>query len=231
MSRLEQMRLASADLAQNPAPRLAVCICVDASYSMRKDSRIHQVNQGIRRFIQEIAADQYAVDSIELCVISFGADSAKVVHSFAPVTKIDYQDIIASGQTPMGQAVAFALEELQTRKNNYDHYGITTYKPWLILLSDGESTDDIRRSSKHALQMQKEDLLKVLCIGLGTEANDLADFQIDRQVIQLKDFALDHFFAWLSKSMSMQSKESPSFDFGIPNSDGLTSLIRKDRSV
>lgn len=227
MSKLEQLRLASADLAQNPAPRLAVCICVDASYSMRKDSRIKQVNQGIRRFIQEIEADPYAVDSIELCIISFGADSARILHSFAPVTKIDFQDIIASGQTPMGQAVTFALDELQSRKNAYDNYGITTYKPWLILLSDGESSDDIRHAKKRALQLQQENLLKVLCIGLGSESNNLADFHPDGRVIQLKDFALDHFFAWLSKSMSMQSKESPNFDIDIPNPDTLANLVRK----
>ena len=224
MTLLEQMRLENEDLVSNAATRLPVCICVDASYSMRFDRRIHQANNGIRRFIKEIADDIYAVDSVELCIISFGGSEARVEQEFQPARKVAYQDIEASGKTPLGQAVGLALDKIEERQRIYEGHGITTYKPWLILISDGVATDTFQTAANRAILLQKKNQVKILCIGIGDEANDLANFKLGGEVIQLKDFALDNFFSWLSKSMSRQSKESPSLDVDIPGIGDLSNL-------
>ena len=64
----------------------------------------------------------------------------------------------------------------------------------------------------------------MLCIGIGDEANDLAGFKLDGEVIHLKDFALENFFSWLSKSMSKQSTQSPVLDADIPELKDLQTL-------
>ena len=77
MDYMKQERLSSADLIQNSANRVPVCLCVDASYSMLQDHRIDHVNNGIRSFIQNSADDAYVCDSIDLCIITFSGRAAE----------------------------------------------------------------------------------------------------------------------------------------------------------
>ena len=220
-------------LVQNPSTRLPICICVDASYSMNFGSRMAQVNEGIRSFILEIKNNIYAVDAVELCIVSFGSN-ARVERGFELTTAKDrktgveyqYRDIVADGSTTMGQAVGLALAQIRERERMYQNCGITTYKPWLILISDGKATDSIREATASVLDLQRSGRLKVLCIGVGEEANDLSKFTMTGDVIQLKDFALKEFFSWLSKSMSRQSRQMPETDFEIPELDALNGLRR-----
>lgn len=221
MTILDELRLKNEDLISNASTRLPVCICVDASYSMRFDRRMQQANAGIRRFIKEINSDDYAADSVELCIISFGGNDARIEQDFCLTSKIKYRNIEPSGKTPLGAAVMTALDKIEERQKLYENHGITTYKPWLILISDGASSDDIRKATSRILHLQREREIKVLCIGIGEESNNLAEFKIDGEVIQLKNFALENFFSWLSKSMSKQSTQAPSIDAEIPD---LTSL-------
>ena len=224
MTILEEMRLRNQDLVSNASTRLPVCICVDASYSMRFDRRMRQANEGIRRFIREITADNYAVDSVELCIVSFGGNAAHVEQEFQLAGKIAYQDIQPGGKTPLGQAVMLALDKIEERQKLYEDHGITTYKPWLILISDGAATDSTREAEDRTISLQKDRRIKVLCIGIGDEANDLAGFKLDGEVIHLKDFALENFFSWLSKSMSKHSTQSPVLDADIPELKNLQTL-------
>lgn len=227
MTTLEQMRLNNEDLVSNAATRLPVCICVDASYSMRFQRRMQQANAGIRRFIKEISDDDYAADSVELSIVSFGGNEARVEQKFQLASKITYQDIEPNGNTPLGAAVQIALDLIESRLKQYENHGITRYKPWLIIIGDGAASDDIRKAVSRIIDLQKERRIKVLCIGLGDEANNLSELKLDGKVIQLKNFALENFFSWLSKSMDEQSRESPSLDSEIPELSKLETFRKK----
>ena len=224
MTILEKMHLDNEDLVSNASTRLPVCICVDASYSMKFKRRIQQANSGIRRFIKEINENDYAADSVELCIVSFGGSEARVEQKFQLARKINFQDIEPSGNTPLGEAVMTALDEIEKRQKLYENHGITTYKPWLIIIGDGASTDDIRKAVSRVIRLQKTNSIKVLCIGIGDETNNLADFKLDGSVIHLDNFALENFFSWLSKSMAKQSKQTPSEDSEIPELTLLENL-------
>ena len=227
MTILEEMRLKNEDLVSNASTRLPVCICVDASYSMRFEQRMQQANAGIRRFIKEISENNYAADSVELCIISFGGNEARVEQDFQLASKIVFQDIQPSGKTPLGAAVMTALDKIESRQKLYEDHGITRYKPWLIIIGDGAASDDIRRAVSRILLLQSERSIKVLCIGLGEEDNNLAEFKLDGTVIQLENFALENFFSWLSKSMDKQSKQTPSADAEIPELSQLDRFRKK----
>ena len=58
---LKELRLRSEELARNPSTRVPIVLCVDTSYSMSIDGRIGQVNDGIRRFLADMAADRPAM--------------------------------------------------------------------------------------------------------------------------------------------------------------------------
>ena len=86
MSSLDDIRVEMEDFIENTANRVPVCIVVDTSFSMNIENRIEHVNNGIKAFIHNSAEDEYAVDSLDLCIVSFdnegGRESATVVHPF-----------------------------------------------------------------------------------------------------------------------------------------------------
>ena len=213
---MRRLRLQDMDLTENTACRLPVCVCVDASYSMRRENRMIQVNEGLREFIRSISANPCACDSVEMCIVSFGDNDARVVAPFQSTTKLHFDDIVPSGKTPIGKAVTASIEELRKRQQLYKERGISSYHPWLILISDGEGTDDFRAAARELIQLQQQKRVKVLCIGIGDEQNDLRHFQLNGDVIQLEKFQLGNFFTWISKSMSSMSTQSPEEDLELP---------------
>ena len=213
---MKLMRLQDIDLTENTACRLPVCICVDASYSMRRENRMEQVNEGLREFVRSISANPCACDSVEMCIISFGDDEARVVSPFQSTKKMQFKDIVPSGKTPIGKAVAAALTELRKRQELYRERGISSYHPWLILLSDGEGTDDFKAAAQELVRLQRQGRVKVLCVGIGDEQNDLKYFHQDGEVVQLDKFQLGDFFLWISKSMSSMSTQAPEENLELP---------------
>ncbi len=49
-------------------------------------------------------------------------------------------------------------------------------------------------------------------IHIGNEKSSLKEFSNTRQVYELDDFKVSHFFSWLSQSMSAQSKSTGATD-------------------
>ena len=114
MDYLEELEVQMNDLIENTANRVPICIVVDTSLSMAFDKRMENVNKGIREFIDNSADDEYAVDSLDLCIIDFEGDGAKVEYPFTNVRKMkeQFSPLRANGQTPLGKAVELALHEI-----------------------------------------------------------------------------------------------------------------------
>lgn len=213
MDYMKQERLSSADLIQNSANRVPVCLCVDASYSMLQDHRIDHVNNGIRSFIQNSAEDAYVCDSIDLCIITFSGQGVQILQPFTNVKKLKgrFVDIVPSGGTPMGAAVRFAVEEITRQRDSYEAYGITSYRPWLILMSDGAADDSVTEVARRVREMQQNRQLKVKCIGMGSgeESSDLAAFTLNGRVESCGALEIEHFFDFLSRSAAGLSTAAP----------------------
>ena len=213
MDYLKQERLNSADLIQNAANRVPVCLCVDASYSMLQDRRMDHVNNGIRNFLRNSADDAYVCDSIDVCLLTFSGAGVQVVHPFTNVQKLkgQFRDIVPSGGTPMGEAVRTAVELITRQRDSYEVYGITSYRPWLILMSDGASDDSVTEIARQVRELQQNHLLKVKCIGMGSgeERSDLTAFSLDGRVESCGALEIERFFDFLSRSAAGLSSAMP----------------------
>lgn len=221
----DRFRIDQSELISNPSTRLPVCVCVDASASMLVQSRLKKLNQGIRRFIQEMRQDLYAVDSIELCIITFGGKEAKIQHPFSGINKFEFIDIKAEGETPLGKAAELAIEVIDERLSDYEIVGIQYYKPWLIIISDGEANDSYLSAARKICQKESDGTLKVLPIALDGMRTCLEKFTNSEKVSQLHELKVNEFFAWLSKSMSAQSKSSAYYDENIARDSWDAQLI------
>jgi len=223
----DERKLKDDELFDNPATRVAMCLCVDTSDSMeipivRGQSRMDCVNKGIRNFLKKCVDNIYARDSLDFCLITFGGGQAKLRIPFTNVQKVRFDNLEGSGSTPMGAAVELALEEITANKERYSSYGLSSYKPWLIIMSDGEPTDDISNAVKAVNEELEKKKIKVKCIymgsqdGSGSNEGRKALNRFTRSIAgstESIDFLdMDNFFEFLSKSVSNLSKSIPGQD-------------------
>lgn len=217
MSKYDDMRLQYDQIARNKAVRLVLCICVDASESMRMQQRMRKVNRGIEEFLQNMYQNATARDAVEVCVVAFG-DRTRVMCDFGPLTEAIQanREIEATGaRTEMGDGVLTALDRLDRRLKLLTDLGAPYYKPWLILISDGEATDmaRCREAGREVRERVLRQTLKVKCLSLGDEGNreavrTLRDFTADGAVDCISSLEVTDFFEMLSRSVSRASQQS-----------------------
>ena len=198
------------DLVNNPTARVPVCLCLDVSGSMSGE-KISELNQGINLFYNAIRDDEVALYSAEISIVTFGT-TASCVRDFSSLElQPNAPHLIAWGPTPMGEAVNLAIDLLEKRKNEYKEKGVDYYQPWLVLMTDGEPTDNISEAVSKVVNLVNNKKLTVFPIGIGRDANmtTLASFSPNRAPLRLQGLKFKEFFTWLSQSVSRVSQSTP----------------------
>lgn len=210
----QEYKLEEMEMAQNPEHRTPIMVCVDCSFSMRTEHRLERVIEGLQQFCRDMAGDVIARQSVELCIISYGGDMARVVSDFA--LPKHYQDhmpeLRSGGGTPLIDAVETALECFERRKRRYGDNGISYNRPWLILIGDADKATASKALNETAAMLRAESdakHLKVLCIIVGEESKikdtSLMRLSPDGKVQYLRDLKFNEFFGWLSRSIQTTS--------------------------
>ena len=116
----------------------------------------------------------------------------------------------AGGLTPLGKAMELALQKIEEQKCLYDSCGITSKRPWIFLISDGEPTDyDWEIIAEKCRYAQKNKKVVVHAVGTqGANLEKLAKFSLISPK-RLTGLKFTEFFLWLSRSVSCISKAAP----------------------
>ena len=225
------------DLIENPTPRVAVCLVLDCSPSMSGEvnygSIIQQTNQrpidalneGVRCFFTAVKEDEIAKYSVEIAVVSFSG-KAKIVLDFQSIENVDIPTLeldMEHGGTSIGTAVKLTLELLNKRKNEYKEAGVDYYQPWLVLMTDGQPTDDTHKDvSKTVRELINTEKLTIfpIAIGDGADMEVLSMFSPKRTPLKLKGLKFNDFFEWLSQSISPIPQSIPGEVIPL-NKDGI----------
>ena len=197
------------DLVENPNPRVAVCLVLDTSGSMR-GKPIAELNQGVKAFVNAIMDDEIAKYSAEIAVVTFG-QKAETVIEFGAMEKVDVPILAARGQTIMAGGMNLALDLIEKRKAEYQDAGVDYYQPWIILMSDGRPGDKIDAAAERTRQMISKRKLTLFPIGIGEKADmdALGKFSPNRSALRLKGLKFVELFEWLSQSISRVSQSTP----------------------
>lgn len=224
-----ELTIGELDLINNPTPRLAVCLALDTSSSMRNNDKIGELNKGVKMFFNSILNDELAKYSVEICVVSFGKEVIKLL-DFESIEeqadKFDTFNLVADGLTPMGEGVELGLQLLDKRKNKYKDVGVEYYQPWLVLMTDGQPTDDISNATilTNDLITSKKLSLFSIAIGAGANIRTLSKFSTSREPLKLKGLNFVEFFEWLSQSTKNTSQSTPGDRVKLPPVSGWAEL-------
>ena len=116
----------------------------------------------------------------------------------------------AGGLTPLGKAMELALLKIEKQKCLYDSCGITSKRPWIFLISDGEPTDyDWEMVAQKCRKAQENK--KVVIHAVGTQEANLEKLGKFSTMApkRLTGLKFTEFFLWLSRSVSCISRAAP----------------------
>ena len=203
------------EFPQNMEPRCPCVLVLDTSGSMTGEP-IQELNEGLQAFESDIKRDEVARVRVDLAIVTFGP--VKLQQDFITVEDFTAPRLGLTGTTPMGEAVNYALDLLERRKEQYDEYGVISYRPWLFLVTDG-SPDSSSVFSTACERVKREEALgHVLPFAVGVSGADmqtLSWLSNERPPLQLQGMQFKEMFLWLSRSFKKVSAGKPGVQAGL----------------
>jgi uncharacterized protein YegL len=217
----EQIPFGSDNFADNPEPRCPCVLLLDTSGSMYGEP-VKQLNEGVRVFKQELMNDPLALKRVEVAVVTFGPVTIR--SDFHTVPNFFPQELETTGNTPIGAAILTAVDLVTKRKKEYKTNGISYYKPWIILITDGSPTDDWEEAAEKVKAGEDNKSFAFFAIGVeGANMNVLSRISV-RTPLKLKGLMFREFFMWLSASMKMVSAKNPGIAMNLLPPSGWSEL-------
>ena len=179
-----------------PSPgeiHVSIVLLVDTSESM-SGVPIEEVNQALATFGQVLKEDLLAPGRAEICMISFNSNVEEVMDFRSPFYyKVPL--LSAKGSTAFNEAIEAGLDAIESRKAEYKVQGVSYYRPWLFVLTDGVATDTERENATKERLRTAIEKKKVMYMPIGIGNVDVAKLQEyypdevqEKRVLEWTDF-------------------------------------------
>lgn len=192
------------------------CLCVlvlDVSGSMRGD-KLNQLNKGVHDFFTQIqtcdGVSEGTKDQLEVSIIQYD-EEVKMLRSPQLIGDEEVAPTLEErgSVTETVLAMEEAIKLVEDRKAFYKSTGQRYYRPWIIVMTDGEpygrkaSNADIESISTKVASDTLEKKYMMMGIGIGPDANmNLLQRMTGGKASKMEGLKFGEFFQWLSASLS-----------------------------
>ncbi len=192
----------SVEFAENPESRCPCVLLLDTSGSMNGEP-IRALNEGLAAFRNELVKDPLASRRVEIAIVTFGQE-VKVVGDFVTADEFKPPILEAAGLTPMGSGIQRALDLIESRKSEYKANGVSYYRPWVFMITDGqpegEAENIISEAARRVERDEKANRVAFFAVGVeGANMSKLSEI-VKRTPVKLGGLNFVEMFVWLSRS-------------------------------
>jgi uncharacterized protein YegL len=216
---MDQIQFGTESFALNAENRCFCVLLLDTSGSMG-GKPIEQLNAGLVTLKDELMLDPLAQKRVEIAIVTFGPPTELL--SGVTAENFIAPSLQAGGDTPIGAALLKGLDIVATRKAAYKAAGVKYYRPWIMLITDGSSTDKNSNEWTDAIaKIQSGHAQGTFAFfPIGVESADMAELAaICPSVAPLKldGLRFRELFKWLSSSMKAVSQSKPGDKVALEN--------------
>ncbi|MEI6882647.1 MAG: VWA domain-containing protein [Bacteroidota bacterium] len=188
-------------------PRLLpVIVAVDRSGSMGTNGKMDALNLALKVFINSIKNEGSNKAEIHVALFSFGGESATCDIPLTSISHVDVPTYQAQGRTPMGGA----FEMLKTLIEDKVQIPSRSYKPTIVLLTDGIPTDEFLTPMNNLINEGRSSKVFRIAMAIGDDAdhNMLSKFVSSPEYLVMGESARDirKFFRFVTMSVTQRMK-------------------------
>ena len=215
------------EFLNNTDERCAVVLALDKSNSMAGE-RVHLLNEAVAKFKSNLMEDITVARKIDVAIVEFNHVVWR--HPFQNAEIWQPPIIQPEGGTCLSFGLKVAMDMVTQRKDDYRMNGISHYRPWIILITDGYPEHDSEAELTYAGQRVREandqkkfNLFTITC----GDANETAIALLREKITPLgrppkktTEANFSELFQWLSNSMTAVSRSSPSDQIVLEDTSG-----------
>jgi uncharacterized protein YegL len=217
----EQISFETNDFANNPEPRCPCVLLLDVSGSMA-GAPLDELNAGLQTFQEELATDSLAMKRVEVGIVTFGPVNVEM--PFTSASNFYPPNLQSQGDTPTGAAISRALRMVEDRKQEYRANGISYYRPWVFLITDGQPTDSWTTAAAAIREGEASKKFAFFAVGVqGADMNTLRQISA-REPLSLQGLKFRELFQWLSSSLRSVSQSTLGTEVPLESPQGWGSV-------
>ncbi len=208
--------------AETPENYEQKCLCIlvlDTSGSMVGEP-IDELNRGLQEFRYQVVKDETAAERLEVAIITFES-RVRCIQEATLLRNFEMPKLQANGSTRLEKGVKEAITKVAQRKMWYRKTGQPYYRPFIILMTDGDPDADQDMESLMFEVNQGVNDKKFLFFPIGVQN---ANMELLRYIahpstppMKLKGLNFVDFFQWLSNSVGVITRSKDSSTVQLPD--------------
>lgn len=214
--------------------RLPVYLLLDCSESMIGDG-VNAVQQGVETMMRALRTDPHALETVWLSCIGFDRE-ARLLFPLTELTDAQPPKLTVRPGTAIGAALNLCADRIQSEVRRTSIVQKGDWRPLVILLTDGQATDDWTSALKRLGQQVTPRPANIYAIGCGEDV-DVAELQQLTDIVlhmpEMTEDRIRKLFVWLTASVTETSRAVD--DTQAPGKISLTklpeSVVRVDHPV